>query len=335
LSRAEGVGTRRSALRHAIRFLHVTEQGREYVAQLREADTPAPRADELLIRVAASGINRADLSQIAGRYPPPPGEPEILGLEVAGTLAATGEAVCALLAGGGHAEYVAAPRGQVFPAPTRLDPIARGGLPEAFLTAFVNLAIEAKLPPGGAVLVHAGASGVGLAAIQVAKYLGARVAATTRTKDKVAALTAAGSDLALHAAGEDVVAAIESRWGKNSVHVILDPVGAATLPGDLALLATGGTICCLATMSGAQAELDLSLLMKKRARLVGSTLRSRSREEKAAIVRRFREEILPGFDAGRLSVVVDRAYQPAAAAEAFQRMRANKNTGKIVIDWRA
>jgi NADPH:quinone reductase-like Zn-dependent oxidoreductase len=138
----------------------------------------------------------------------------------------------------------------------------------------------------------------------------------------------------LHSTGEDVVAAIESRWGKNAVHAILDPVGAATLPSDLALLAPGGSILCLATMSGARVELDLSLLMKKRARLVGSTLRSRSRDEKAAIVRRFRDELLPGFDAGRLAVVVDHAFRPADASEAFQRMRANRNTGKIVIDWR-
>lgn len=248
-------------------------------------------------------------------------------------MVATGEVVCALLAGGGHAEYVAAPAGQIFPAPKRLDATAQGGIPEAFLTAFVNLAIEAQIPPGGAVLVHAGASGVGLAAIQVAKLLGARVAATTRSKEKLAALTAAGADLALHSVSDNAVAAIESHWGKNAVHAILDPIGAATLAGDLALLATGGTVLCLATMSGARVELDISLLMKKRARLVGSTLRSRSRADKAAIVRRFREEVLPGFDTGRLSVTVDRAVRPADAAAAFQRMRENKNTGKIVIDW--
>jgi NADPH:quinone reductase-like Zn-dependent oxidoreductase len=293
-----------------------------------------PRADEVLIRVAASGVNRADLSQIAGRYPPPPGEPEILGLEVAGTDTESGQEVCALLAGGGHAEYVAAPRGQVFPAPRRLDPVARGGIPEAFLTAFLNLAIEVKLPPNGTVLVHAGASGVGLAAIQVAKLLGARVAATTRTQEKVAALTAAGTDLALCSTDADLVAAIETRWGKNAVHAILDPVGTATLPGDLALLAQGGTVVCLATMSGARVELDISLLMKKRARILGSTLRSRSREEKAAIVKRFRDEILSGFDAGRLSVTVDRTFRPAEAGMAFQRMRDNRNTGKMLIDWR-
>ena len=318
-----------------LRFLHVSEQGKGYLAELRETETPVPRAGEVLVRVAASGLNRADLSQIEGRYPPPPGEPEILGLEAEGTVVQTGEAVCALLAGGGHAEYVAAPVGQVFPAPTRLDPLARAGVPEAFLTAFLNLVLEAGVRGGDAVLVHAGASGVGLAAIQVATYFGARVAATTRSREKLPALARAGADLALDSTSEDVVGAIESHWGRNAVRAILDPVGASTLAADLELLATGGVVLCLATMSGARAEVNLSLLMKKRARLVGSALRSRSREDKAAIVRRFREEVLPGFDDGRLSVTVDSAFPPARAAEAFQRMRENRNTGKIIIDWRA
>src|SRR2546427_410604 len=172
-----------------MRFLEVSERAGRYVASLVETAPPTPGKGELLIRVAACGLNRADLSQIAGRYPPPPGEPEILGMEVAGTLEGSAERVCALLAGGGHAEYVAAPAGQVFPSPPpeRLDPMAAAGIPEAFITAFVNLVVEAGLQAGQTVLVHAGASGVGLAAIQVAKYLGARVAATTRTREKLSA----------------------------------------------------------------------------------------------------------------------------------------------------
>src|SRR5207247_1671600 len=162
------------------------------------AAVPQPRADEVLVRVAASGLNRADLSQIAGRYPPPPGEPEILGLEVAGTLPGSDERVCALLAGGGHAEYVAAPLGQVFPAPRR----------------------------------------------------------------------------------PDVAPQIEQRWGPASVTVVLDPIGAATLPGDLTVLAPGGRIITIGTLGGASAHLDLSLVMRKRARLIGSTLRARRRAEK-------------------------------------------------------
>src|SRR3989449_9663940 len=229
-----------------MKYLHVTERDGRYLSELREAAVPRPRADELLVRVAASGLNRADLSQIAGRYPPPPGEPEILGLEVAGTLPSSGERVCALLAGGGHAEYVAAPRAQVFPAPAALDLVPAAGIPEAFLTAFVNLVVEGGLSAGDAVLIHAGASGVGLAAIQMGKLVGAKVAATTRTADKLAALTAAGADLAL--LGPHAVSEIEQRWGPDSVAVVLDPIGAATLPGDLAVLAPGARIVSIATL---------------------------------------------------------------------------------------
>jgi len=315
-----------------MKYLHVTERDGRYLSELREAAVPRPRADELLVRVAASGLNRADLSQIAGRYPPPPGEPEILGLEVAGTLPSSGERVCALLAGGGHAEYVAAPRGQVFPAPAALDLVPAAGIPEAFLTAFVNLVVEGGLSAGDAVLIHAGASGVGLAAIQMGKLVGAKVAATTRTADKLAALTAAGADLAL--LGPHAVSEIEQRWGPDSVAVVLDPIGAATLPGDLAVLAPGGRIVSIATLGGAAAPLDLSLLMRKRARLIGYMLRARSRTEKAALVAQFRRDILPAFDSGALRVTVDSVFPPARAVAAFQRMRDNTNTGKIVIDWR-
>src|SRR5205085_5431305 len=177
----------------AMRFLQVTELEGRYVAALSEVERPVPREGEVLVRVAASGVNRADLLQIAGRYPPPPGEPDIIGLELSGTSDGTGEAVCARVAGGGHAEYVAAPAGQLFPAPARLDLVTAAGIPEAFLTAFVNLVMEAGLSRSETLLVHAGASGVGLAAIQLGKLLGARVAATTRTSEKLAALVSPGA----------------------------------------------------------------------------------------------------------------------------------------------
>ena len=316
-----------------MKFLHATEQQGRYVASLREAPAPAPRKDEVLIRVAASGANRADLSQIAGRYPPPPGESDIPGLEVSGINDDTGERVCALLAGGGHAEYVAAPVGQVFPAPAGLELVAAAGIPESYLTAFVNLVAEGGLASGATVLVHAGASGVGLAAIQVAKLRGARVAATTRTPDKLPALEAAGADLAIDAGRADFASEIEARWGRDAVDVVLDPVGATTLPGDLRVLATGGRVVFIATLAGATGDVDLALLMRKRARLVGSMLRSRSRAEKAALIARFRDEILAGFASGALRVTVDSVYPPGRAAEAFQRMRENRNVGKIVIAW--
>src|SRR5213080_921865 len=302
-----------------MRYLRVVEDQGRYVASLPETLPPTPTRGEVLIRVTASGVKRADLSQIAGRYPPPAGESEILGLEVSGTLDETGEPVCALLAGGGHAECV--------PAPAGLDLVTAAGIPEAFLTAFVNLIVEGGLEREAAVLVHAGASGVGLAAIQIAKLSGARVAATTRTADKRKAIEAMGADLAIDSARQDFAGEIERRWGRDAVDVVLDPVGASSLAGDLRVLKTGGRIVMLSTMSGSEAGLDLALLMRKRARIVGSTLRARSRLEKAAIVARFKEELLPRFTDGALRVVVDSVFPVARAAEAFQRMRENRNVG--------
>jgi NADPH2:quinone reductase len=316
-----------------MKSLDVTEREGRYVARLVETENPRPGPGEVLVRVAGSGVNRADLSQIAGSYPPPAGESRILGLEVSGRVVGTGREVCAILGGGGHAEIVAVPEGQVFPAPRSIRLLAAAAIPEAFLTAFVNLVEEGGLGRGQTALVHAGASGVGLAAIGVAKLLGARVVATTRTAGKIPALLRAGADLAIDASAEDFADALEKSWGSDAVHVALDPVGAATIAGDLRILAAGGRVISLATMSGARAQLDLRQLMRKRGRLIGSTLRFRSREEKARIVRRFEKEILPAFDAGQLGVAVDSVYPPEDAAAAFTRMRENKNVGKILIDW--
>ena len=317
-----------------MRHLVVKEREGGYDAAVVTAPDPVPAADEVLVRVAASGVNRADLSQIAGRYPPPAGESPILGLEAAGTRADTGEPVCALLAGGGHADAVAVPVGQLLPVPKGMDLTRAAGIPEAFLTAFVNLAIEGGLTSGETALIHAGASGVGIAAIQVAKLLGARVAATTRSAAKLDALRAAGADLAIDTSAGRFAEAVTDAWGRDAVHVVLDPVGAATLAGDLRVLAPGGRVIFLATMSGREAPLDIALLMQKRATLVGSTLRGRSRAQKADLIARFRERMLPAFGDGRLRVTVDRVYPAAQAGAAFQRLRDNANTGKIVIDWR-
>src|SRR5260370_19905246 len=197
-----------------MRYLRVVEAGGGCAAALAEPPGPAPRRGEVRLRVAASGVNRADLSQMGGHYPPPPGESDILGLEVSGTTDETGERVCALLGGGGHAEYVAAPVGQVFPAPQGLDLVTAAGIPEVFVTAFVNLMVEGGLTRGATLLVHAGASGVGLSAIHVGKFLGARVAATTRTAEKRPVLEAAGADLAIDSAPQDFPAQIQPRWGR-------------------------------------------------------------------------------------------------------------------------
>ena len=316
-----------------MKCLEVAAEGGAYRAWLAEVERPVPRSDEVLVRVEASGLNRADLDQIAGHYPPPPGEPEILGLELSGTVVETGERVCALVAGGAHAEYAAVPAGQVFPAPKALALADAAAIPEAFLTAYLNLAIEGGLAQGEKALLHAGASGVGLAAIQTAKLLGASVAATTRSAAKLVAIREAGADLSIDTASGPFAAVIEGAWGRDAVNVILDPVGADTLAGDLRVLARQGRVVFLSTMSGARAELDVGLLLAKRGRLIGSTLRSRPREEKARIITRFREEALPGFDSGALRVSIDARFPAGRAAEAFSRMRANLNVGKILIDW--
>jgi len=318
-----------------VRALQVVERDGSYLATVGTVPDVVAGSDEAIIRVAASGVNRADLSQIAGRYPSPPGEPPGLGLEVAGTIEGRDTPVCALLAGGGHAERVAAPLGQIFPAPRRIDLVHAAALPEAYLTAYVNLVIEAGLERGtqAGVLVHAGASGVGLAAIQLAKYWGARVAATTRTAAKRDAVERAGADLALLTSDGSWKAELEGRFGKNAIDIILDPIGASAFQADLELLAPSGRIVLLASMGGPKAELDIPLLMKKRGRVIGSVLRGRSREEKAELVKRFSNDVLPGFAAGELVPWIDSVVPVARAGEAFQKMKENRNVGKIVIDW--
>ncbi|HEY6929441.1 MAG TPA: zinc-binding dehydrogenase, partial [Thermoanaerobaculia bacterium] len=206
------------------------------------------------------------------------------------------------------------------------------GIPEAFLTAFLNLG---SLQKGQHALIHAGASGVGLAAIQTARLLGASVAATTRSSSKLGAIQKAGADLAVDTSAGDFAEIIEGAWGRDSVDVILDPVGASTFAGDLRLLATGGRVIFLATMSGAHTDFDIDLLMKKRAQAIGSTLRSRPRAEKADLVARFQKEILASFESGALSVHVDSVFSPDRAAAAFERLKRNQNTGKVLMDWRS
>ena len=316
-----------------MKYLEVSADGDGYRCVLADAPIPVPRAGEVLVQVAASGVNRADLSQIAGHYPPPPGESDILGLEVSGTLVETGARVCALVAGGGYAEFVAVPRGQLLPVPGGVEVARAAAIPEAFLTAFLNLSVEGGLERGGRALIHAGASGVGLAAIALARYLGASAAATSRNSAKLEALRRAGAELAIDSSEKSFVDEVEARWGRDAIDVVLDPIGAGTLGDDLRVLRPGGRIVLIATMSGAGVEIDLRKLMSKRARLIGSTLRSRSREEKARLVEQFRVEILPGFETGELRETVDSTYPAARANEAFRRMKANLNVGKILIDW--
>ncbi len=298
---------------------------------LGEAREPVLREGELLVRVRATAVNRADLLQAAGKYPPPPGESELLGLEAAGAVEGTGERVFFLLPGGGYAEKVAVPKSMLMPIPDRLSFEEAAAVPEAWFTAYLNLFREGALAAGEVVLLHAAGSGVGTAAIQLAKQAGARVAATVRSAAKAGVLEALGADLVVDTTARDIAEAVEERFGKGSVGLVLDPVGGATLAGNVRLLARGGRLVLIATMGGGSAELDLRAVLTKRLRIVGSTLRARPLAEKADLTAAFVRDVLPGFADGRFRPLVDSVFPLERAADAHRRMASNANVGKIVL----
>ncbi len=298
---------------------------------LGEAPEPVLREGEVFVRVRATAVNRADLLQAAGKYPPPPGESEVLGLEAAGVVEGTGERVFCLLPGGGYAEKVAVPRSMLMPIPDRLSFEEAAAVPEAWFTAYLNLFREGALAAGEVVLLHAAASGVGTAAVPLAKDAGARVVATVRSAAKAGALEALGADLVVDSTARDFAEAVEERLGRASVDLVLDPVGGATLAGNVRLLARGGRLVLIATMGGGAAELDLRAVLTKRLRIVGSTLRARPLAEKADLTAAFVRDVLPGFADGRFRPLVDSVFPLERTADAHRRMASNANVGKIVL----
>jgi putative PIG3 family NAD(P)H quinone oxidoreductase len=294
----------------------------------------------VLVDIYATALNRADLSQVAGNYPPPPGAPDILGLEMAGVIAAAGanvtgwrvgDRVCALLGGGGYAERVAVPAAMLMPIPHGWSFEQAAALPEVYLTAFVNLYIEADLQPGETVMVHGGSSGVGTAAIQLTCASGNPIIVTAGSADKVAACHALGAQLAIDYKSEDFVARVRAYTGGQGVDVILDMVGASYLARNLELLKLRGRLVFIATLGGSRAEVDLSVLMRRRLRLIGSVLRTRSLEEKVAIKTAFMQRFWPQVESGAIVPVVDATYPIAEAGAAHARMAGYHNIGKIVL----
>jgi putative PIG3 family NAD(P)H quinone oxidoreductase len=296
-----------------------------------EVPEPTRRDGEVIVSVRATAVNRADLLQAAGKYPPPPGESEILGLEASGVVDETGEAVCFLLPGGGYAEKVAVPRALLMPVPQALSFEEAAAIPEAWLTAFLNLVMEAGLADKESVLLHAAASGVGTAGIQLAKKYGCRVAVTARSAEKLRVLSAMGADLGLDTSDGQFAGGIEGEWGKDAVSVILDPVGGSFFPQNVQVLARGGRLIQIATMGGPKSEIDLRALMAKRLRIIGSTLRNRSLAEKSEITRRFLAEVLPGFQSGALKPVIHAVLPITQVAEAHDILTGNENIGKVVL----
>lgn len=300
-----------------------------------------PGRGEVLVAVKAAGVNRADLLQAAGKYPPPQGASPILGLEVAGEIIQIGpevtgwkggERVMALLAGGGYAEQVVVPAGQLIPIPDALSFSEAAALPEAFITAYLNIVIEGQFAKGQSVLIHAGASGVGAAATQLVRVLGGRVFVTVGSEEKAAFCRSLGAELAVnYREGGEFAVPVMSATNGVGVDIILDCIGARYLNQNIRALAPGGHMISIGLMGGRSGELDLGLVLEKMLVLKGSKLRVRSTAEKAQLTACFRSELLPRFESGELHPTIDRVYPIEAAEEAHRRMAENLNLGKIVL----
>ena len=320
--------------------IEIAEPGGPEVLRPVERPRPAPGVGELLIEVAAAGVNRPDVLQRQGGYPPPPGASNIPGLEVAGTVAALGpgahgwqigDPVCALVSGGGYAEFCAAPTAQCLPVPEGFDMTQAAALPETFFTVWTNVFQRGRLQAGERFLVHGGSSGIGTTAIQIAAARGARVFATAGTVDKCAACERLGAERAINYRDEDFVAVVKQATGGEGVDVILDMVGGDYIQRNIKALRTEGRIVYIAFLGGSKAEIDFLPLMLKRATLTGSTLRPRSVEQKSAIADELRAEVWPLLDAGRIAPVIDSTFALADAAGAHARMDGGEHIGKIVL----
>jgi putative PIG3 family NAD(P)H quinone oxidoreductase len=308
-----------------------------------EVADPVPAAGEVLVRVAASAVNRADLLQRKGFYPPPPAASDILGLECSGTVAELGEDVSgwsvgdectALLAGGGYAELVAVPVGQLMPVPRGLDLVTSAALPEVACTVWSNVVMLAGLRRGEVFLVHGGGGGIGTFAIQAAAALGARVAVTAGSPEKLARCRELGAEILVDYSRQDFVERILSATEGHGADVILDVMGASYLPRNVELLATGGRLVVIGLQGGAQGELDLGALLLKRASVAATSLRPRPLDQKAAICAAVTAEAWPLVEAGAILPVVDQVLPMSAAAEAHRVVEASSHVGKVLLTLR-
>ena len=311
------------------------------VLTLAEVDDPVAGPGEVLVEVAATAVNRADVMQRRGLYPPPAGAPPYPGLECAGTVAALGEGVdgwqvgdevCALLAGGGYAEQVAVPAGQLLPVPAGLSLTEAAALPEVACTVWSNVFMRAALAPGEVLLVHGGASGIGTMAVQLGARHGARVVATVGTAAKAEQVRALGAEQVVLYRDEDFVEVVRALGGAD---VVLDVIGAAYLARNVQALADGGRLVVIGLQGGVRAELDLGALLAKRGSVHATALRSRTAAQKAEIVAATRAGVWPAVEAGEVRPVVDRVLPLAEAAEAHRALEASEHVGKVVLQVRA
>ncbi len=324
----------------AMRVIEMAGAGGPEVLIAATRPIPSPGSGEVLIRVAAAGVNRPDLLQREGRYPPPPGAPDILGLEVAGIVAAVGEGVtgltegdpvCALLPGGGYAEYALAPAGQCLPVPPALSLTEAAALPETLFTVWSNVFQRAFAREDETILIHGGTSGIGTMAISLCRLFGMRIIVTCGSDAKCDRALELGADAAINYRSRDFVAEVDRITSGAGVNIVLDMVGGDYLPRNLACLAEEGRHVSIAVQRGARAELDLFLVMRRRLMLTGSLLRPRSGEYKSLLADDIYRNAWPLIDEGRLKPVIDCIFALEEAASAHRRMEAGEHVGKIVI----
>jgi putative PIG3 family NAD(P)H quinone oxidoreductase len=323
-----------------MKAIAIEQPGHGYRLALREIAAPRPGPGQVLIAVAAAGLNNADLLQARGHYPPPPGAPDTPGMEVSGTIAALGEGVrgfamgekvCALLAGGGYAQFALASTACVLPVPDSVGLVEAAGLPEALFTAWTNIADGARLGPGESLLVHGGTSGIGSLAIQIFAARGHAVFATAGSARKCAACMGFGAKRAIDYEKEDFVEVIKAETAGRGVDVILDMVGGDYIQRNLKAAAVWGRVVNIAFQQGFRAEVDFTPLLVKRLALMASTLRSRSDAEKGAIRDAVRREVWPLVAAGRVKPVIDKVFPLAEAQVAHAAMAAGGHIGKILL----
>jgi putative PIG3 family NAD(P)H quinone oxidoreductase len=320
--------------------IEIREPGGPEVLVGAQRPTPVPAAGEVLIKVAAAGVNRPDVFQRLGRYPPPPGASDIPGLEVAGRIEALGpsagdwkigDAVCALIAGGGYAEYCTAPAPQCLPVPRGLDMTAAAALPETFFTVWTNVFERGRLQAGESILIHGGSSGIGTAAIQLARARGSRVFATAGSAEKCAACERLGADRAVNYRDEDFTAAISDATGGRGVDVVLDMVGGDYFAKNIDVLAVEGRLVEIATLKGVKAEVNIQTIMQRRLTITGSTLRARPVAEKGVIAAAVKRHVWPLLESGAVKPIIHATFSLRDAASAHRLMESSAHIGKIVL----
>lgn len=328
-----------------MRAIAITQPGGPEVLGVVTRPCPEPGAGEVLIRVTASGVNRPDVMQRKGLYPPPPGASDLPGLEVAGVIEsgdeaalsqaglAVGDRVCALLAGGGYAEYAVAPVGQCLPVPMGLSDVEAASLPETVFTVWSNVFDRARLQPGETLLVQGGTSGIGVAAIQMAKAWGATVIATAGSADKVTASLGLGADHAIHYREADFAAEAQRLTGGRGVDVILDIVAGDYIAREVGCLADDGRLVVIAVQGGTQAGFNAAALLMRRLTITGSTLRGRPVAFKTAIAQALRRQVWPWIESGRMRPVIDRIFPAEQAAQAHAHLEAGGHIGKVMLAW--